>query len=185
LRLTGCGDAVAFTKKPGLMPGRQPNEFVLKRLSCTKNVQEARKAEDEVNMVRERGRRFDQMLVVPYEATDVRLPGQAAAFQALRQFADLVVKRSGRKIAGRIKWNGFHGTCLLTILHAISQRSRQGESNPLAWGYGSANGEGAKESPAAMGLATLPSHCGLCVCRRRPAASGMIDIRPMRFNFVR
>ena len=46
-------------------------------------------------MVGERGRDFDQLQVIPDKATDMGFPGQAALFQALRQFADVVVKRYG------------------------------------------------------------------------------------------
>ena len=80
------------------MPGRQPGQFFLDGIDRAENANEARQAEDKINIVRKRRSGFDILGRIPDKAAHMGVPRQAALFQGCGQPANLAVKRDGGQI---------------------------------------------------------------------------------------
>lgn len=109
------------------MPGWQPDEFLPNGRQRAEDFQESRQAEDEIDMIREGGRGFDHVLGIPDKTPDVGYPGQTAAFQLLRQCADVLVEWDRWQIAIRIEGYGLHDAYDLSLFMPYPAGTGKGE----------------------------------------------------------
>ena len=117
-------------KEAGLMPGRQPDEFLPNRRQRAEDLHESRQAEDKIDVVGEGRRGLDQVFGIIDKTPHVGHPGQTVAFQLFRQSADVIVKRDRGQIAIRIEGYGLHDAYHLSFFMPYPAGTGKGKWRP-------------------------------------------------------